>query len=250
MDVNLDKKKSKNANLHAGHRQRVFQKYINHGLSAYAEHEVLEMILFYSIPMKDTNELAHKIIDEFGSLENVLNASPEELMAISGVGERTAILLSLFRALREYENTTLYDKRIYFRNIYDIGKFCYKYFEEHIYESAILLVMDAQARLKKVKVLSNGTINETAFYASEIMKTCLNLRSPAVVIAHNHPEGMPNPSSADMVLTEELYRLLKSVHIDLLDHIICNEDHFVSLRERGIFDNFKDNGNDNCNDNS
>lgn len=223
---------------HAGHRQRVIKKYIEHGLDSFDEHEVLELLLFFSVPRRDTNPLAHSLIDEFGSLQNVFNASPEELLLVDGIGNNSATLISLFRAVRQYQNTQLYDKSIKLDEAHKIGMFCVKYFSEHLNESAIMLAMDSRYRLLKVSVISTGTINESAFYPSKIMKTALNLRASMVVIAHNHPGGKLQPSPSDIMLTKELYDLLKGVRIELLDHIICNEHYFTSLSERGFFDNF------------
>ncbi len=233
---NKSKKESSKKLPHSGHRQRVIKKYLEYGLSSFSEHEVLELILFFSIPRRDTNEIAHKIIDEFGSLENVLEASPEDFVNIEGVGEHSVALLSLFRAVYEYKNTKLYDKRVYFKNTFDIGMFCLKYFSQHNDESAILLAMDANFQLKKVSVISEGTVNQTAFYPAKIMKIALNLRAPLVVIAHNHPNGNVQPSGPDITLTKELNELLLSARIELMDHIICNDQFFTSLRERGYFD--------------
>ena len=234
MDANNTKTKRKSH--HAGHRQRVIQKYVNHGLDTFSEHEVLEMILYFSIPRRDTNELAHIILNEFGSLENVFNASPEELEKIDGVGKHSAVLLTMFRTVHEYKNTQLYDKRIYFKNIGDIGLFCVKYFSEHVNESSVLLSLDAKCQLKKVTVISKGTVNETAFYPSKIIKSAINTDAAAIVIAHNHPGGTLQPSSADITLTRKLVELCSAVNIELMDHIICNEIFFTSLRERGLLE--------------
>ena len=224
--------------LHSGHRKRVIKKYMEHGLDSFAEHEVLELILFFSIPRADTNSLAHEIINEFGSLQNVLNASPEDLAEINGVGEHSATLITLFRAVNEYKNKLFVKKKALY-DASDYGIYCMNYFADHIDESAIMLAMDSNHNLKKVSVISKGTFSETAFYADRIMKIALTLRAPIVVIAHNHPEGKLMPSSADKILTLKLHDLLSAVNIRLDDHIICNEKHFTSLRERGIFDEVK-----------
>lgn len=235
---NENKKQSlRSESPHSGHRQRVIQKYIDHGLDSFSEHEVLEMILYFSIPRRDTNELAHTILNEFGSLENVFAALPHELEKIDGVGKHSAVLLTMFRAVNEYKNTQLYKKRRYFKNIGEIGLFCVKYFSDHINESAIMLSLDAKGMLKKVSVISKGTINETAFYPSKIIKNAVNYNAAMIVIAHNHPGGALQPSSADLLLTKKLIGLCEAVNIEFMDHIICNEMFFTSLRERGLIDN-------------
>ena len=236
MSIKMENKKDINKPIHSGHRKRVINKFIEHGLDSFEEHEVLEMLLFFSVPRIDTNPLAHRLIEEFGSVQNVLSAEPQELKLVKGVGDNTAALISLFRNIRKYQNTQLIEKNIRFDATHEIGEFCVKYFSEHIDESAIMLSVDSKRRLKKVSVISTGTFSETAFYAEKIMKTALTVRAPLIVIAHNHPGGKLTPSTADKILTRQLYDLMDAVHIKLVDHIICNEKHFTSLRECGLFD--------------
>ncbi len=236
MSIEVENKKDINKSIHSGHRKRVINKFIEHGLDSFEEHEVLEMLLFFSVPRVDTNPLAHRLIEEFGSLQNVLSAEPQELKLVKGVGDNTAALISLFRNIRKYQNTQLIEKNIRFDATHEIGDFCIKYFSEHIDESAIMLSMDSKRRLKKVSVISNGNANETYFDINKIMKDALNFRAAGVIIAHNHPNGILQPSSSDIILTKEIHDLLMGVHIQLIDHIICNERYFTSFNERGLFD--------------
>lgn len=233
-DYKINNKKS-NKTPHAGHRQRIIKKFMDHGLDSFAEHEVLELILFFAIPRADTNPIAHNLIEEFGSLQNVLDASSEDLTEIKGIGNNAATLLSLFRSVSEYKNK-LFKKNVVLHDSTDYGSYCLDYFADHVDESAIILALDSNHRLKKVSVISKGTFSETAFYAEKIMKTALTVRAPIVVLAHNHPGGKLSPSTADKILTRQLYDLMDAVHIKLVDHIICNEKHFTSLREGGLFD--------------
>jgi len=238
MSIKMENKKYINKPIHSGHRKRVINKFIEHGLDSFEEHEVLEMLLFFSVPRIDTNPLAHRLIEEFGSLQNVLSAEPQELKLVKGVGDNTAALISLFRNIRKYQNTQLIEKNIRFDATHEIGEFCVKYFSEHIDESAIMLSVDSKRRLKKVSVISNGNVNETYFDINKIMKDALNFRAAGVIVAHNHPNGILQPSSSDVILTKEIHDLLRGVHIQLIDHIICNERYFTSFNERGLFDKF------------
>lgn len=220
---------------HAGHRQRVISKFLEYGLDSFYEHEVLEMILFFSIPRSDTNALAHNILEKMGSLENVLEATPEDLLSIPGVGKNTVALLTMLRSVWEYKNTKLYNKRIYLDNSYKICTFCLNYFSEHIEETAIMLLMDYNGRLKHVSTLSKGTVNQTAIYISQILKTALSLNATSVVISHNHPGGSAQPSVQDKIMTKKIYDVLKEVDIHLLDHVICDNSFFTSFRQCGFF---------------
>ncbi len=236
--MSTQNKKSVSKSVHSGHRKRVINKYIKYGLDSFEEHEVLEMLLFFSIPRADTNPLAHKLIDEIGSLDNILSATADDLKLVEGIGDNTAALLSLFRAVLEYQNTHLIDKRIQFNTTTNIGNFCVKYFSAHLEESMILLAIDSQRYLKKISVISKGNINETYFDCQKIVKETLNARATGVIISHNHPGGSLQPSVNDVSLTKELFYLLKGLHIELVDHIICNDNFFTSFRERGLFDDF------------
>ncbi len=238
MSIKIENKKDINKPIHSGHRKRVINKFIEHGLDSFEEHEVLELLLFFSVPRIDTNPLAHRLIEEFGSLQNVLSAEPQELKLVKGVGDNTAALISLFRNIRKYQNTQLIEKNIRFDATHEIGEFCVKYFSEHIDESAIMLSVDSKRRLKKVSVISNGNVNETYFDINKIMKDALNFRAAGVIVAHNHPNGILQPSTSDVILTKEIHDLLTGVHIQLIDHIICNERYFTSFNERGLFDKF------------
>lgn len=229
-----EKAESSEKSIHIGHRQRIINKYIEYGLSSFSEHEVLELLLFFSIPRSDTNPLAHKILDEFGSLDNVFNSSADDLLSIDGVGNNTAVLLSLFRAVREYQSTHLTHKKLMLNSGNKICRFCLEYFKEHINEEAIILALDNKFCLKKVSVVSSGTSTQTSFYADKILKTALNLRAPVIVLAHNHPGGTPNPSVADKALTLRLCDILGSVQVELYDHVICNEKEYISMRECGM----------------
>lgn len=241
MYINMESndKKIPNKSIHSGHRQRVIKKFIDYGLDSFAEHEVLELILFFSIARSDTNPLAHMLLDKFGNLENVLNADPVDLMEVNGVGNNTAALISLIRSVNEYKNTKLYDKKVIFRNSYGYGTFCVKYFADHINEESIMLSVDTSMRLKAVTCISKGTSSKTAFDPAKMLKAALTFNAPGVIIAHNHPGGEPQPSVSDLSLTRKTYELFDSVGIKLLDHVICNEKYFTSLKERGLFEDFK-----------
>lgn len=233
-DKGIENKPQKKKSIHTGHRQRVIDKYIKCGIEAFAEHEILELILYYSIPQADTNPIAHRLIDEFGSLENVLNASVDELMLVDGVGRRSATLITLFRTVNAHKEKNLKNSKAFFRFEYQIGEFCKEYFKSHIDEEAILLCMDTSFNIKKIEKISSGTFNETAMYLGRIAQVALNTRAPVVVLSHNHPGGSLQPSPHDMHFTAKLYDLLDSMKITLYDHIICNEYHYTSMAERGM----------------
>ncbi len=242
MSSELKDKKPVKKPIHTGHRQRIINKFNEHGLDSFAEHEVLELMLFFSIARADTNPIAHNLLEKFGNLQNVLNAAPEDLMEVSGVGANTAALIALFRSVNEYKNTKLYDKQVYLQNSYLYGTFCVKYFSDHVNEESIMLSVDSSMRLKAVTCISKGSSSRTAFDPAKMLKTALTLNAPGVIIAHNHPGGEPQPSASDLALTKKIHDMFAGVNIRLIDHIICNERFFTSMKERGLFEDFSRGG--------
>lgn len=226
-------KNEKIKSVHKGHRQRVRDKFLKHGLDSFTEFEVLEFLLYYSIPYKDTNEIAHRLIDKFGSLNAVLEAEYYDLMEVNGISENSASLIVLYRELFKYVRTSKYAQK-YLPTSSAVGQFCCDYFYNHVEESFILISMDSNRTVQCIDVISKGTENETAFYPRKIMKTIVKNRASSVIFAHNHPGENPEPSSYDLMLTNKFNIILKAIGIRLADHIICSGDRFVSISDKGL----------------
>ena len=232
---NFDIKTSKNDNnIHKNHRKRVREKFVQYGLQTFSEHQVLEMLLFYSISRKDTNVIAHKLIDRFGTLQAVLDADYNDLMEVEGISDVSASLIMFYRELYKYVRTKSLVQNADLSTAFKVCDFCCQYFYHHVEESLILISLDENRMLKCVDVISTGCESETAFYPRKIIKAIVKNRSTDVVIAHNHPNGLPDPSSNDTIITKKLGKMLSDIGVNVIDHVICSGDRYVSFSDRGL----------------
>ena len=220
--------------LHEGHRQRVKTRYLTEGLDAFEDHQVLEMLLFYCIPMKDTNELAHKMIREFGSLAGVFEADPKEVCKRCGVSENTAIMVSLVPSLaRRYFKGKWGDKPTLDTSS-KAGKYAVALFAGRTYEAFFLICLDAQNRVIHADLVHEGTIDEAPVYPRMIVEAALRHKANSVILAHNHPGGGLQPSKADIEVTQKVTVALESISISIMDHIIVAGDKYISFAEKGL----------------
>jgi len=220
--------------MHEGHRQRVKSRYLSEGLDSFEDHEVLEMLLFYCIPMKDTNELAHKMIHEFGSLAGLFEADPRDVSKRCKVSENTAILLSLIPPLaRRYLRGKWGDKPL-LNTSTKAGEYAVSLFAGRTYEAFFVICLDTQNRVNYSALVHEGTLNEVSVYPRLIVELVLRHQANSVILAHNHPGGTLNPSIEDINLTKTIIAALKPISVNVLDHIIVAGERFVSLKQRNL----------------
>ena len=219
---------------HDAHRKRLKARFIKSGLDDFEPHNVLELVLFYSVPRKDTNPIAHRLINRFGSLSAVLDAKPEELMKVDGITENTAVLISMLPAIaRKY----LEDKVEVVNSVEgfsDVGAYLMPKFVGRTVETVMLASLDNKNRIISCTIVAEGENDKANVSKRKVMEEAMRVGATRVILAHNHPRGFAMPSNEDIFLTEEIYSLLKSVGIDLVDHLIFAEDDFVSLAASGI----------------
>ena len=216
-------------NLHANHRKRVRARFIKDGdLDSFEPHQVLELLLFYAIPRRDTNELAHKLLNEYGSLYTLMNAKPEDIVKRCKVSETTAVLITMIPYVyRKFLTSGLIKEK----KIIDSFDKAYKYFESELtgrpYECFFMLCLDMNKRAKKMLQISEGAVNSTPIYMDRIVSDAILYNSSFVIIGHNHPSGNKKPSNADTEVTMRIRNALEHVGIQVLDHIIiCGDDYF------------------------
>ncbi len=221
---------------HEGHRARKKEQFRVHGLDAFADHEVLELLLFYAIPRVDVNPVAHRLMERFGSLNAVLSASAEELAAVEGVGEQAATLLSL---LVPVVRRAFLDPRggsgINLNGGERLGRYFTALFlgarQETFYEACL----DAKGKLLRCYKIADGSVDAVNINIRRIVENALRCHASAVALAHNHPSGVALPSPDDNETTLAAYEALRTVGVTLLDHIIVADDDYVSLHENGLF---------------
>jgi len=224
-----------NANVHAGHRERVREKYINNGnLDNFKEHEILEFLLYYCYPQQDTNEIAHKMINEFGSFSKLLEEPPREISKRCNVTERVATLVSLIPHLSKAYLTGRYRSKDVMSNSKLVGEYCISLFSNIHYECFYLICLDTQRRLIRAELVHEGGINSSAVYPRIVLEAALKNRAACVVLAHNHPGGSLLPSKSDMEVTKKLKSALATIDIELIDHVIVADDKYYSFIEKKL----------------
>ncbi len=223
----MSDKKEVKLNPHKNHRERVKNKYLEHGLECFADHEVLEMILFYSVPQKDTNLMAHELIDRFGSLRKVLEATPDELCEISGVKSHTAVLLGIIRdinrrcVLSEVREGEVFDR------VSKVGEYLLGYFSGVTNERVCMMLLDNSMRLIDCVKISDGSVNGSSVNYRFIAQTALAKKASSVILAHNHPDGCALPSREDREVTRAAEAALSVVGVNLLEHIVVGAGNYL-----------------------
>lgn len=219
---------------HDGHRKRLKARFVKSGLDDFEPHNALELLLFYAIPRKDTNPIAHRLIDRFGSFSAVFDAKPEELAKVEGITENTAVLISMIPQLARKYLEDKADARNLIGSFNDIGTYLLPKFVGRTVETIILAALDNKNKIISCSIIAEGENDRASLSKRKVMEEAIRVGATRVIIAHNHPRGFAVPSKEDLILTKEVYFLLKSVDIELVDHIIFAEDDFVSLSASGF----------------
>lgn len=218
-------------NYHEGHRKRLKQQLLEHGAETLNDHQLLELLLFYSVPRKDTNPLAHELIHRFGSLYQALRASPEELRNVPGVSDHT---IALFSAVPELMRRTSINKAhgITLRTTEEATEYLRPYFLGLREERCILLSLNHRYQVVGCDLLSSGSHREVTLDRQLLINRATSHRAAYVLLAHNHPGNDPFPSDDDLFATQECRNLLKMVGITLKDHFIFTDNDYCSMMGR------------------
>ncbi|MCL2050005.1 MAG: DNA repair protein RadC [Defluviitaleaceae bacterium] len=222
----------KPTNPHSGHRQRIRNKYINDGIENFADHEVLELLLFYAYAQRNTNDIAHKMISKFGSLHNLFEADVNTLMNNLGCSENVAVLISLAPKIAKRYFKARWDAGTVFKNERVAGEYCIAHFLGKTKEEFYVLCLDKKCKLINCVLLAEGTIDEASFYPRELVAAALRNNAAAVILTHNHPGGTIEPSRADNELTRRIVEIVEPLNIDIVDHIVVSGDKYYSYAAR------------------
>lgn len=219
--------------IHDGHRARKKQQFLQAGLDSFAEHEVLELLLYYAIPRRDTNPIAHALLKKFGSLEGVFHATVEELQQVEGVGESAALLLSLLpEAISRSERSSKSEKIL--NTVEKCGKYFLALLDRERREILYQACLDAKGKLIVCKKLSEGNADSAAFSVRQVVRNALLSDASMVVLAHNHISGVALPSESDRIVTRRVREALRGLDIELMDHIIVSDGDYVSMNQSGM----------------
>lgn len=223
-------------NIHKGHRQRVKERFINEGIASFEDHVALEMLLFYALPQKDTNDLAHNLINEFGSLAGVFDASIDSLKNVNGIGDNAAVLIKLIPAMySKYLESKFGQDKVYLKSVEESGKYFVSKLMTYSNEVLIASFLDSKLCVKKTMVINEGTSNKTDISYRKIINCAINYNTPNVIIAHNHPSGVAAPSAQDIEAVRQLVKMLSSLDISLKDSIIVAGDNYYSMASKARY---------------
>lgn len=225
---------------HDNHRQRVYMRALEGGLASFPEHNALELLLFYCQPRCDTNELAHRLINTFGSFAAVLDAPLIELARVKGVGQTTAQKLKLIPPLCNYYLTS----RVQDTKVLDSAEKAVEYLQPRFFgkteEELYMISLDDKRRILQCALVSHGNVNTTAVNVSQIVSIAMQQHATGVILSHNHPRGIVSPSPDDVRSTMEICKALSLLHIEVLDHIIFTENEHISMAQNGVLQNIKE----------
>lgn len=221
----------KKENVHSGHRQRVKERFMNEGLENFEPHQVLEMLLFFGVHMKDTNELAHRLLNSFGSLYRVLEASFEDLRQVEGVTENVATLICFSGQLVKRYWVERCDIGTILDTSQKIGEYFKYRFAGDQEERVLLMSLDNRKKLLNCTCIAKGSVNAADINVRLAIKQALKDNASLVALAHNHPNGHAYPSTIDIRTTEIFAKAFAVLDIHLIDHIVVSEDDFISMAE-------------------
>lgn len=216
-------------NIHKDHRQRVRTRYLKEGIGSMADHNIIELLLFFGIPYKDTNDIAHELVERFGDLNGVLDAPVEELVKVDGVGENTATLIRLTRDISlKYNERKSFDK-VTVNGEDRLSDFLKMKYASETREIVYLLCLDSHGKLQRCVKVCEGSPDSATADNRTIVEAAIRFDSKNIILAHNHPKGFAVPSVADVKATEQIIPVLEAIGVTLADHIIVSADDTFSM---------------------
>ncbi|MDD5953311.1 MAG: DNA repair protein RadC [Oscillospiraceae bacterium] len=222
------------SNPHKSHRERLRKRFLTDGIDKLEDHVKLELLLFYAIPQRDTNPIAHRLLERFGSISNVFDAPLEDLLKVEGIGQTSAVLLKMIPPLarvyiadKERDSIRLYSTK-------EIGKYLQQKYIGRSKEALSIVALDSKSRVVYCDVLLEGDIDAMPVYIKDVVSIAIRHNAAAIVMAHNHPSGNPMPSGEDLYTTWLVYRALDGIGVELRDHLVLTDNSFLSFRETGL----------------
>ncbi len=225
----MAEKNNKKSGIHDGHRDRMRERFRKESFSSMQPHEILEMLLYYSVPRKDTNPLAHALMDKFGSLSNVLEANEEQLLEVDGITKNSATLIRMMLPLyAAYKRDAADTKKL--ENPSSCGEYLVDYYTGVQVEKAVVLSLGNNCRVLGCDVVCEGDVSGVMINFRRLVEIIMKYPSTsAVIVAHNHPGGVALPSRDDITATIEIKNMLNSLGLSLVDHIIVADNDYVSM---------------------
>ena len=223
-------------NVHSGHRERVRKEFLKNGFDEDTPpHKIMEMLLFYSIPRKDTNEIAHELVSRFGSIAGIIDAPVDELVKVNGVNTNTAALIKLIMPVaRRY----MFDKKRNthkYSNIDEVGNYLLSRYMGYSKEVFSITSFSGSGSILGFDILSEGDVSEVSISTRTVIEAVLKRQAVCAIIAHNHPDGVAVPSDDDIAVTENIKNALAHINVRLLDHLIIADGDYVSMAQSRLY---------------
>lgn len=226
-----------------GHRRRLRERFINEGIDAFTEYEIIELLLTLGTPRKDVKSQAKAAIRLFGNLKGVLEASPEQMARIEGLGTQNTIAIQIIRSVAEKwlqeKARASFNPEQYFNSADDVFNYLKASMSDQPVEIFKVLYLNNRNRLERIEDLFTGTVNRSAVYPREVMHKALKYGATGLIIAHNHPSGCLEPSPEDKNLTRTLVFGAILMQLKVLDHVIVTRDGYYSFSARGLVERYE-----------
>jgi DNA repair protein RadC len=221
---------------HRGHRARVKQKFLDYGLDVFAEHEVLELLLFFALPRGDVNVLAHNLLERFGSLHEVIAAPLSALKSVSGIGDSAAMLICLFLQLERRVHISRRNKykNVRIRSTGDAGDILIPCFMGSVSEELFLMTLDAAGSVIRCRKIQDGSVAEVNLNLRKLITAAIEDSAAAIIISHNHLSGNALPSRSDITATAKISEAMNLIGVKLIDHIVVAGDDYVSMKDSNM----------------
>ncbi|MBQ2863733.1 MAG: RadC family protein [Clostridia bacterium] len=216
-------------NIHAGHRQRLKARFLREDIDNFDEHTIIELLLFFGIPYKDTNVIAHELLSRFGSLSNILEARYDQLLTVDGVGENAATLIKLIPSLVRVYLSQKENLDGAFDSIEKLGRMLVSRYRGVTVETVYLMLLDNAYRLLSVEKVYEGSVNSAQISVRRLAEIALINNASMVVLAHNHPSGLAIPSSEDIHTTAALSCMFDQIGAPMLEHILVAGEGFTPI---------------------
>ncbi len=223
----------------AGHRERLRKKFLEYGISAFTDEDILEMLLIFGTPRRDTRATARELLKRFGSLAEVLEAPLEELTKVRGVGVRNVIPLKFVHEVARRYLLRRIERKEYLRSAKEVYEYLAHEMSKFSREVFKVIFLDARGKILGIEELFKGTVNESVVYPREVFSKVLQYRATALVLVHNHPSGDPSPSTEDIKLTKRLCLAANLLGFEITDHVIIGDGAYFSFREEGLLEKVK-----------
>lgn len=217
-----------------GHRSRLKARFLVDGLDNFNEINALELLLFYTIPRSDTNPLAHRLLDRFGSFSAVLDADYNDLLEVEGVSDHTATFLKLLPESARYYESCKISQRKELSTLSDIGEFFVRKYVGVVKEIVYMLLLDNKRCVISIEKVHEGSVSSAAVSVRKMAETALKKRAAAVVIAHNHPSGLAIPSPDDILVTRNINSALQMLEIEFIDHFVVAENKYCTILNKTV----------------